>query len=112
MLMCLFTAVWQKFQCVVLTASTIPMDARTQSATARRTNESVLRWNNILCNLESRNAGRMILMDLENQLRALDQARFTTDGLHFESLKGQVWMNCVFHERLDELMRNCSTLEL
>ena len=63
-------------------------------------------------NLESRNAGRMILMDLENQLRNLDQARFTNDGIHFDRLKGQIWMNRVFHERLDELMRNCSTLEV
>ena len=80
-------AVWQKFQCAVLTASTIPMEARAQSATARRTNESVLRWNNIVRNLDLDLDGLviMILMDLENQLRALDQARFTTDGIHFES---------------------------
>ena len=54
-------------------------------------------------NLASRNAGRMILMDLEHELRALDQSRFTTDELHFDSIEGQGWMNRVFKERLDEL---------
>ena len=54
-------------------------------------------------NLASRNAGRMILMDLEHELRAMDQARFTTDGIFFASIEGQAWMNRVFQERLDEL---------
>ena len=54
-------------------------------------------------NLASRNAGRKIPMDLEDELRALDQARFTTDGIHFDSIKGQGWMNRVFQYRLDEL---------
>ena len=42
-------------------------------------------------------------MDLEHELRALDQARFTTDGNHFDNIEGQAWMNRVFQERLDEL---------
>ena len=39
--------------------------------------------------LASRNAGRMILMDLEHELRAMEQARFTTDGIHFDRIEGQ-----------------------
>ena len=44
------------------------MITRTQSATGRRHNERVIRWNNIVLNLASRNAGRMIPMDLELEL--------------------------------------------
>ena len=40
---------------------------------------------------------------LEHELRALNQARFATDGIHFDSIEGQGWMNRVFQERLDEL---------
>ena len=47
-----------------------------------------MRWNNILRNLANRNAGRMILMDIEHELRAMDQARLTTDGIHFDSIEG------------------------
>ena len=54
-------------------------------------------------NLAIRNAGRMILMDLEHELRAVDQARFITDGIHFDKLEGQSWKNCVFEERLNEM---------
>ena len=78
MLVCLFTPVWQKFLCVVLTVCTLPMNVRTPLPTARRYNERVLRWNSIVRNLTSRNAGRVILMDLEHVLKALDQVRFTT----------------------------------
>ena len=60
-------------------------------------------WNNILKNLESRNAGRMILIDIEHELRAMDQARLTTDGIHFDSIEGQAWLNRNFQERLDEM---------
>ena len=52
---------------------------------------------------QSRNAGRMMLIDLEPELRAMDQARFTTGGVHFDNLEGQAWVNRVFQERLDEL---------
>ena len=41
-------------------------------------------------------------MDIEHELRAMDQARMTTDGIHFDSIEGQVWLNRVFQERLDE----------
>ena len=75
------------------------MNARTQSATATRHNERIVRWNNIVRNLASRNAGPMILMDLEHELRALDPARFTTDGKNFYSIEGQAWIDRVFHER-------------
>ena len=54
-------------------------------------------------NLASRNARRMILMDIEHELRAMDQARLTTDGIQFDSVEGQAWMNRVFQERLDEM---------
>ena len=42
-------------------------------------------------------------MDIEHELRAMDQARLTTDGIHFDSIEGQAWMNRVFQERLDEM---------
>ena len=76
---------------------------RTLTPTGRNYNEKVIRWNNIVRNLASRNAGWMILMDLEHELRAMDQARFTTDGVHSDSIKGQALMNRVFQERLDEV---------
>ena len=101
MMVCLFTTLWQKFNCAVLIVCTVPMNTRT--AAMRRHNEGVVRWNNILRNLASRNAGRMILMDIEHELRAMDQARLTTDGIHFDSIEGQAWLNRVFQERLDEL---------
>ena len=45
----------------------------------------------------------MILMDFEHELRAMDQARLTTDGIHFNRIEGQTWLNRVFQERLDEM---------
>ena len=103
MMVCLFTTLWQKFNCAVLTVCTVPMNTRSLTASGRRHNEGVVRWNNILRNLASRNTGRMILMDIEHELRAMDQARLTTDGIHFDSIEGQAWLNRVFQERLDEL---------
>ena len=103
MMVCLFTTLWQKFNCAVLTVCTEPMNTRSLTASGSRHNKGVVRWNNILRNLASRNAGRMILMDIEHELRAMDQARLTTDGIHFESIEGQAWLNRVFQERLDEL---------
>ena len=103
MRVCLFTTLWQKFNCAVLTVCTVPMNARGLTATGSRHNEGVVRWNNILRNLASRNAGRMILMDIEHELRAMDQARLTTDGIHFDNIEGKAWLNRVFQERLDEL---------
>ena len=103
MMVCLFTTLWQKFNCAVLTVCTVPMNTRSLTAAGRRHNEGVVRWNNILRNLPSRNAGRMILMDIEHELRAMNQARLTTDGIHFDSIDGQAWLNRVFQERLDEL---------
>ena len=43
-----------------------------------------------------RNAGRMNLTGLKHELRTLDQARFTTDGIYFDSLEGQAWMKRFF----------------
>ena len=103
MMVCLFTTLWQKFNCAVLTVCTVPMNTRSLTASGRRHNEGVVRWNNILRNLASRSAGRMILMDIEHELRAMDQARLTTHGIHFDSIEGQAWLNRVFQERLDEL---------
>ena len=103
MVVCLFTTLWQKFNCAVLTVCTVPTNARSLIAKGRRHNEGVVRWNNILRNLASRNAGRMILMDIEHELRPMDQARLTTDGIHFDNIEGQAWLNRVFQERLDEL---------
>ena len=57
----------------------------------------------MLRNLTIHNAARMILMDIELELRPMDQARLTTDGIHFDSIGGQSWMNRVFQERLDGL---------
>ena len=42
-------------------------------------------------------------MDIEHELRAMHQARLTTDGIHFDSIERQAWLNRVFQERLDEL---------
>ena len=54
MMVCLFTTLWQKFICAVLTVCTaVPMNTRKLTAAERRYNEGVIRWNNIL----SRNAG-------------------------------------------------------
>ena len=103
MMVCLFTTLWHKFNCAVLTVCTVPMNTRSLTAAGRRHNEGVFRWNNILRNLARRNAGRMILMDIEHELRAMDQARLTTDGIHFDSIEGQAWLNRIFQERLDEL---------
>ena len=103
MMVCLLTTLWQKFNCAVLTISTVSMNARYLTATGRRHKEGVVRWNIILGNLASRNAGRMILMDIEHELSAMDQARLTTDGIHFDSIEGQAWLNGVFQGRLDEL---------
>ena len=103
MMVCLFTTLWQKFNCAVLTVCLVPMNARSLTASGRRHTEGVVMWNNILRNLASRNAGRMILMDIEHELRAMDQARLTTDGIHFDSIEGQARLNRVFQERLDEL---------
>ena len=103
MMVCLFTTLWQKFKCAVLTVCTVPMSTETLTWTGRRHNEDVIRWNNILRNLASRNVGRMILIDIEHELRAIEQARLTTDGIHFDSIEGQAWLNQVFQERLDEI---------
>ena len=103
MMVCLFTTLRQIFNCAVLNVCTVPMNLRSLTATGRRHNEGVLRWNKILRNLASRNAGRMIIMDIEHELRAMDQARLTTDGIHFDSIEGEAWLNRVFQERLDEL---------
>ena len=101
MMVCIFTTLWQKFNCAVLTVCTVPMSTKTLTSTRRRHNEGVIRWNIILRNLASRNAGRMFLMDIEHELRAMDHARLTTDGIHFDSIEGQAWLNRVFQERLD-----------
>ena len=53
--------------------------------------------------MASRNAGRMILMDIEHELRALGQARLTTDGIRFDSIEGKAWMNRVAQGRKTEL---------
>ena len=48
-----------------------------------------LRWHNIVRNLANRNVGRLVWMNLEYELRALDQSRFTVDGVHFDTIEGQ-----------------------
>ena len=103
MMVCLFTTLWQQFNCAILTVCSVPMSTKMLTATGRRHNEGATRWNNILRNLASRNAGQMIVMDTEHELRAMDQARLTTDGIHFDNIEGQAWLNRVFKERLDEL---------
>ena len=103
MMVCLFTTLWQKFKCAVLTVCTVPMSTETLTSTGKRHNEGVIRWNNILRNLASRNVGRMILIDIEHELRDMDQTRLTTNGIHFDSIEGQAWLNRVFEERLDKM---------
>ena len=51
MMMCLFTILWQKFKCAVLTVCTVPMSTRKLTSTGGRHNKGVIRWNNILSNL-------------------------------------------------------------
>ena len=48
-------------------------------------------------------AGRLILINLEHELRAMDQTILSTDGILFDSLEEQAWMSPVFQGRLDEL---------
>ena len=91
-MVCLFINLWQKFKCVVLTVHTVPMRTRTLTSAGRRHNEGFIRWNNILSNLASLNSGWMILMVIEHELRAMNQARLTTDGTDFDSIEGQAWM--------------------
>ena len=43
MMVCLFTTLWQKFSCAVLTVCTVPMNARNLTASGRRHNEGVMR---------------------------------------------------------------------
>ena len=93
MMVCLFTTLWHKFKCAVLTVITVPMSTETLTATGRRHNEGVIRWNKVIRNLVIRNAGRMILMDTEYELRAMDQARLTTDRIHFDNIEGHAWLN-------------------
>ena len=102
-MVCLFTNLWQKFKCTVLTVCTVPMSTKTLTSTGRRHDEGVIRWNNILRNLASRNARRMILMNIEHELRAMDHARLTSDGIHSDDIKGQAWKKRVLQERLDEM---------
>ena len=89
MTVCLFTTLWQKFKSAVLTVCTVPMSTRTLTSAGRWNIERVIRWNNIVRNLASRNAGRMILMDIKHELRPMDQARLTTYGIHFGSIEGK-----------------------
>ena len=103
MMVYLVTTLWQRFNSAVLTVCTAAMSTKMLTAAGRRHDEGAIRWNNILRNLASRNAGRMILMDIEHELRAMDQARLNTDGIHFDSIEGQAWLNRVFQERLDEM---------
>ena len=89
MKVCLFTTLWQKFKSAVLTVCTVPMSTRTLTSAGRWNNERDIRWNNIVRNMASRNAGWMILMDIKHELKAMDQARLTTDGIHVGSIEGQ-----------------------
>ena len=43
MMVCLFTTLWQKFNCAVLTVCTVPMSTRTLTAAGRRHNQGVIR---------------------------------------------------------------------
>ena len=53
-------ALWAvlKFNCAVLTVCTVPISTKMLTAAGRRHNEGAIRWNNILRNLASRNAGQ------------------------------------------------------
>ena len=50
MMVCLFTTLWQRFNCAVLTVCTVPMSTKMLTATGRRHNEGAIRWNIILRN--------------------------------------------------------------
>ena len=103
LLVCFFTAVRQKFECALLTACTIPMNERNVLVTARVRNERFVRWNNIVRSLANRNDGQVILMDLEHNLRALDQTRIFIGGILLDNIKGRAWMNRFFQDRLNDL---------
>ena len=45
----------------------------------------------------------MILIDTEQELRAMDQVRLRTDVIHFDSIEGRARLNRVFQERLNEM---------
>ena len=102
MMVCLFTNFRQKFNCALLTICYVPMSTRTLAAAGRGHNKGFIRWNNILRNLASRNAGRMILIDIAHELRAMEQAILTSDGIHYDTIEKQALLNRVFQERLDE----------
>ena len=51
MMVCIFSTLWQKFKCAVMTVCTVPMITRKLTSTGGRHNEGVIRWNNILSNL-------------------------------------------------------------
>ena len=57
-------------------------------AATRRQNEKTVRRKNLVRNLTCRNAGKLVLMDLEYKLRALDQSRIILNGIHFEAVEG------------------------
>ena len=48
--------------------------------------------------MAGRNAERTLLIDLEHELRALYQVKFTIDEIHFDSIEGQGLMNRVFQD--------------
>ena len=70
MMVCLFSTLWKKFKYALLTACTVLMSTRTLTPAERRHKERVIRWYNILRNLASLNPGQIILIDIEDELRA------------------------------------------
>ena len=80
---------------------------------SRRSDEEEAQWEftTLWPKFNSRNAAQMILMDIEHELRAMDQARLNTDGIHFDSVEGQAWMNRVFQQRLADWKSRSLTRE-
>ena len=61
-----FAAVCREFNGSVLIICTLPINTRTKQDSARRQNERVFSWKKLVCNLVSRNDGRLVLMDIEH----------------------------------------------
>ena len=74
MMVCLFTTLWQKFNCAVLTVCTVPMNTRSLTASGRRHNEGVVRWNNDLWFRAMEVTGDNTRRKNSNETRALLEA--------------------------------------
>ena len=57
-----------------------------------------MRRNNIVRNIPRRNAGRLVVMNLDYELKSMDQSRLRVAVIHFASLEAEAYMYRVFQE--------------